>query len=98
MFALRLQRHEIDYVHDPNLQIGKLLPQNIDRSQSLQRWYVTRASHYDVGFRAIVIAGPLPDADAFAAMRHRCIDVHILKRWLFTGDDDVDVITTAQAV
>jgi hypothetical protein len=64
MLAWRLQRHQIDDVHDPYLQFGRVLAQELDRSQDLQRWHVPATGHHDIRLAASVIAGPWPDPQA----------------------------------
>ena len=98
MLARRLQLHQIDDVDDADLQIGRVLAQEIDGGQRLQRRHVAAARHHDVGLAATVVAGPLPDAEAGRAMLDRLVHRQPLRRRLLAGDDDVDVVPAAQAV
>ena len=50
MFTCRLKRHQVDHVDDANLEIGKVLPQQIDRRQSFQRRHITGARHDHIRF------------------------------------------------
>src|SRR4029450_12247635 len=64
VLARGLQRHEIDYVDDAYLQIGSVPSKEVDSGKGLQRRHVTAARHHDIGLAALVVAGPLPDAEA----------------------------------
>ena len=59
---------------------------------------VARARHDHVRLAALVVAGPVPDADALGAMLDRRIHVEKLQMRLLVGDDDVDVVGAAQAM
>ena len=64
MFARRLQRHQVDHVDHADLEFRHVAAQQLHRGQRLQRRHVAAARHHDVGLAALVVAGPLPDADA----------------------------------
>ena len=98
MLARRLQLHQIDDIDHPHLQVGRVLSQEVDGGQRLQRRYVPAASHHHVGFSATVIAGPLPDSEPGLAMLDRLVHRQPLRRRLLAGNDDVDVVPAAQAV
>src|SRR5437879_10833128 len=98
MFALGLQGHQIDDIHDADFQTGKLPAENVDRGQRLKGRNVSSASHYYIRLNSLIVAGPLPDTNSFRAMLHGRIHVEILQRGLLTGDDDVNVMAAAQAV
>ena len=55
------------------------------------------AGHHDVRV-AVVVAGPVPDADAAGAVQDRLVHRQVVERRLLAGDDDVDVVPAAQAV
>jgi len=46
----------------------------------------------------MVVAGPLPDANPFRAMRHGGVHVQPLRKGVFAGHHDVDVVSAAQTV
>ena len=98
MLALRLQRHQVDDVDDADLQLGRVPAQQVDRGQGLERRHVAAAGHHDVGLRALVVAGPLPDAEARRAVLDRLVHRQPLRRRLLARHDDVDVVAAAQAV
>ena len=75
-----------------------MLPQQVDGRQRFERGNVPRAGHDDVRFRALVIAGPVPDADSRGAMLDRGLHVQILQRGLLSSHDHVDVLPAAQAM
>ena len=68
VFGLRLQPHEVNDVHHPDFQIGQMLAHDGDGGERLQRGHVAAAGHDHVGRRALVVAGPRPDADALGAV------------------------------
>ena len=98
VFRRRLQRQQIDDVHDANPQIGNLAPQEIDGRQRLERRHVAAARHHDVGIGVVVVARPRPDPGALGAVLDRRVHVEPLRRGLLAGDDHVDVIARPQAV
>ena len=79
MLAGRLQLEEIDDVDEADLEVGELLAQQRGRRQSFLRRNVAGRGHDDVGFAGLVIAGPIPDADALGAMRDGVVHVQVLQ-------------------
>ena len=75
-----------------------MLAQDGDGGQRLQRGHVATAGHDDIGFAAGVAAGPMPDADAGGAVRHGGVHRQPLRRLIFAGDHDVDVVAAAQTM
>ena len=98
MLALRLQLHQVDDVDHPDLQIGQMLAKDRDGRQNLERRRVAAAGHHDVRLAALVVAGPLPDADAFRAMHDRRVHGQPLRQRVLAGHHHVDVVPAAQAV
>ena len=93
-----LQLHQIDHVDHPNFKIRQVLAQNGSSRQYLQCGCIAAASHHDVRFDVLVIAGPLPDANAFGAMDDGFVHVEPLREGVFARHDDVDVMPAAQAM
>jgi len=75
-----------------------MLPQNLDRSQRLQRRHVAAAGHDHIGVASLVVAGPFPDPQPGSAVLDRRIHVQPLQFRLLAGDDDIDIIVAAQAM
>ena len=98
VLALRLQLHQIDDIDHPDLQIGQMLAQNGNGGQNLQRGRVAAAGHHHVRLGVLVVAGPLPDADAFRAMHDGGVHGQPLREGVFAGHHHVDVMPAAQAV
>ena len=98
MLGPRLQLHQIDDIHHPDLQARQMLPHNGHRGKSLQRRHIATTRHDHVRRHPLVIAGPLPDADSLAAVLDRGIHRQPLRRRVFAGDDYVDVVAAAQAM
>src|ERR1051326_8162181 len=98
MFAARLESHNIDDVDDTHLQVRKALSQHLDRGECFERWNITGASHDNVWFIAVIVAGPGPDAESGGAMFDGRIHVEPLRRRLFAGDNHVHIMAAAQAV
>ena len=94
----RLQLHEIDDVDHPDLQIGQMLAQDGDGGERFQRRHVAAAGHDHVGLTALVIARPMPDADALGAVLDGGVHCQPLRRRVFAGDHDVDIVAAAQAM
>ena len=98
VLAGRLQLHQVDDVDDAHLQLRQVLAEQLHGRQRLQRGHVAAAGHHHVGLAALVVAGPLPDADAGGAVLDRLVHRQPLRRRLLAGHDHVDVIAAAQAV
>ena len=98
VLALRLQLHEVDDVDHPDLQLGQMLAHDGDGGERLQRGHVAAAGHDHVGRDALVVAGPLPDADALGAVLDGGVHRQPLRRRVLARDHDVDVMAAAQAV
>ena len=94
----RLQLHQVDDVHHSDFQGGQMLTHNGNGRQRLQRRYIAAASHDHVGRSAPVVAGPLPDADPRSAVLYGGVHFQPVRRRVFAGDHDVDVMTAAQAM
>ena len=75
-----------------------MLAQDGDGGQRLQRGHVAAAGHDHVGRDGLVVAGPLPDADALGAMLDGGVHRQPLRRRVLARDHDVDVMAAAQAV
>ena len=66
--------------------------------QSFERRYVACAGHDNVGLTALIVAGPLPDTDALAAMIDGGIHRQPLRSRMLAGHDHIDVAAAAQTV
>jgi hypothetical protein len=98
VFRAGLQSHEVDDVDDPDLQLGQVLAQYRDRAEDLKRRGVPGARHHNIGFTILVIAGPIPDPDAFRAVHDGLIHRQPLRHGVLAGDDNVDVVAAAKTV
>src|SRR5208283_3918708 len=83
---------------EANLHLWELLLQELCGGQCLLRWDIAGGSHDEVGFAALIVAGPVPDTDALGAMLDCGIHIQILKVQLLVRNDDVDVVLAAEAV
>ena len=75
-----------------------MFAKNGNGGQNLQRRRVAAAGHHHVRLGALVVAGPLPDADAFRAMHDGGIHGQPLRQGMFAGHHHVDVMPAAQAM
>ena len=98
VFALRFQLHQVHDVDDANFQVRQMLAQDGDGGERLQRGHVATAGHDHIGCSALVVAGPMPDADAFGAMLDGGVHGQPLRRLIFARDHNVDVVAAAQAM
>ena len=98
MLCAGLQFHQIDYVDHSNLKLWQMLAQDGDRGQDFERRRIPATAHDHVRLPALVITRPLPDADALRAMHRRGIHGEPLRKGVFAGYHDIDVIPAAQAV
>ena len=67
MLHLRLQRHQVDDIDHPHLEVRQMLADEVGGGQCLQGGDVPGARHHHVRL-AGVVAGPVPDPDAAGAM------------------------------
>ena len=93
-----LQRHEINNVDDPDLELWDCRSKQIDRCESLHGWHVAGAGHYDVRLTTSVVACPVPDADSRFAVANCRLDVEPLGLGLLARDDHVDIVAAAEAM
>ena len=98
MIFLGLQRHQIDDVDHPDLQIGKVLAQEAHCRKGLQRRHVAGAGHDHVRFGSLVGAAqsqmPIPAAQCFDRLVHG----QPLRGGLFARHDDIDAVPGPQDV
>ena len=85
VLALGLQLHQIDDIDYPDFQIRQMLTKDGNGGQDLQRGRVSAAGHHHVGLGVLVVAGPLPDADAFRAMHDGGVHGQPLREGVFAG-------------
>ncbi len=98
----RHQSKQVNHVHKPHLQVGKLFSQNGGRRQRFFGDNVAAAGHHHVGNiglgAAVVVAGPVPNTDALGAVGYRLRHVEVLEVVLLVGDNHIDVVHAAEAV
>jgi len=94
VLGLRLQLHQVDDVDHPDFELG----QDGNGSERLQCGHVATAGHHYIGRNGLIVAGPLPDADALGAVLDGGVLRQPLRRRVFAGDHDIDVVATTQAV
>src|SRR5690606_18426225 len=93
-----LEAHQVHHVDHTDLQVRESAQQDLHGGKGFHGGDVAGAGQYDVGFGVAVGRGPLPDADALAAVRHGVLDVEVRQAGLFAGDGHVHVLAGAQAV
>jgi len=71
VFGTGLELHEVHDVDNPDLQIGQVFLEDGHGGKDFKRGRIPAAGHDDIGPGLLVVAGPLPDADAFGAMYDR---------------------------
>ena len=98
MFRIRFQFHQIDNIDHPDFQIGQMFTKDGNSGQGFERGHVAAAGHHHVRFRALVAAGPLPDANPFGAMFNRGIHGQPLRRLVFARDHDIDIMPAPQTM
>src|SRR5260370_41899100 len=92
------QGHQGADFHDTNLEVWKVLPQEIDGRKRFERRAIAGAGHHNIRIRALIRAGPLPDSDSRRAVLYSCVDIEPLQRRLLAGDNQVHIMPAAQAV
>ena len=98
VLGLGLQAHEVDDVHDADLELGEVAAQQVHRRQRLERGHVAAAGHDHVGIRAVVVRREVPHPEAPGAVHHGLLDPEPVVLGLLAGHDDVHVVAAAQTV
>src|ERR1700756_424490 len=98
MFGTGLQFEEIDHIDESDLNVRKFFAEEGSRSEGLLSRNVPGGSHHHVRFTCLIIAGPIPDADAFGAMDDGLVHTQILQMLLLVADDYVHVVLAAEAM
>src|SRR5690606_8843500 len=98
MFLLRRHAEQVHHIDEADLQVRNIFPQQGGGGQGLLGGDIAAARHHQVGFRALVVAGPVPDADALGAVDDGGVHVEKLQVVLLVADDHIDVVVAAQAV
>lgn len=92
MFARMNQFKQVYTVDIANLEIWKVLEEEVDGCQCLMGANVTTRSHDQIGVLSNISAEFRPDADALCAVDNGSVHVEILKVILFIRNNDIDVI------
>ena len=92
------QLEEVHDVDEAHFHFGEVLAQQGGCSQGFLGHDVSAGGDDDVGLFAVVVGGPVPDADALGAVGDGGFHVEELDVVLLVGDDDVDVVGRAEAV
>lgn len=98
MLGLGLEGHEIDDIDDSDFDGGEMVAEPVHSGEGFEGGNISGASHDDIGFGILVIAGPAPDTDAGGTMFNGLVHGEPLGGGLFAGDNDIDVIAAAQAM
>jgi len=98
MLGIRLEAHEVDHVHEPDLELRQVLAEQRRRGQRLERRYVAAAGEHDVRLTGLVVRRPVPDPGAARAMNNRVLHREEGQRGLLAGDDHVHVVPAAETV
>ena len=98
VFAFRLQLHQVHNVDHANLQLGQVVPKDGNGGERFQRGYVTATGHHDVRFGCPIASRPFPDADPLGAVFYGRRHGQPLRRLVFAGDHDVDVVAAPEAM
>src|SRR5260370_20297025 len=93
-----VELEQVDHVDEKDLQVGKLLAKQLRCRKGLLGRYITGRSHDQVRLPILVVARPVPNADALGAMLDRGFHIQILKMQLLVGNDHVDIVLAPQAV
>src|SRR5579864_6090215 len=96
--ARRLELEQVDHVYETDFQIGELLAKNSGRGKSLHGDDVAGAGYHYIWLRALIVARPRPDADAFFAVFDRRVHIQVLKMRLLISDDDVHIVNAPQTM
>src|SRR6266436_2939295 len=93
MFGCGLNRHQVNYIDDSDLDIRKMLAQQVDGRKRLKCRDISGTGHHDIRVASLVVRSPLPNSDAIRAMLDGKSHVEPLERRLLSSNDDVDVVS-----
>lgn len=66
---------EVDDVDEADLEVGEEFAEESGGGEGLVRWDVAARCHDYVGLHALVVAGPVPDAETLGAVLERGVHV-----------------------
>ena len=89
---------EVDDVDEAHFHVWEVLAQEGGCGEGFLRHYISAGGDDNVGLFAVVVGGPVPDADAFGAVGDGGVHVEELDVVLLVGDDYVYVVGGAEAV
>ena len=93
MLSGRCQGEQLDHIHVPHFQLGDVLTQDFDRRKAFLGGDVTGGGQHHIRFiqvgAAVVVAGPVPDANAFRHMATGLVQCQVLQMFLLVANDDV---------
>src|ERR1035437_4848277 len=98
MFRLWLETHQVYDIDDADLHVRQILAHQVNGSERFQRRNIAAAGHDDVRLAVLIVACPVPDADAARAVQDGLLHGQPVGGGLFAGHDHVDVVAAAQAV
>jgi hypothetical protein len=75
MFRTWLQLEQVNDIDESDSEVREALPEQCARSQSFPGRDVAGCSKDNIGFVTFIIAGPIPDTNAFCAVGNRGLDV-----------------------
>ena len=79
-------------------RLGQVLAEDRNGGQRLQRGDVAATRHHHVRLAALIVAGPLPDADPFRAMLDGGVHGQPLGGIVLAANHEIDVVQAAQAM
>ena len=98
MLSCRLKLEEIDYVDETDLDLGQFCIQDGNCCKSLKGRGLTCAGKYDIGFLALIVGSPIPDADTLRAMLNCFCHGQPLRTRVLGSNDHVHIVAAADAV
>src|SRR2546428_8986947 len=90
--------HQVNHIDDADLDVWKMLAQKVYGGKCLQCWDVSGTGHDHIRLAPVVGRSPLPDSDSIRAMLDRRFHIEPLQRGLLSSNDDVDVVSAAEAM
>ncbi len=98
VLRLGLKLHEVNDVNHPDFELGQMLAHYRNGGERLKRGHIASTGHHNIRFGILIAARPLPDADAFGAVRYGGLHREPLGRRMLAGNNDVHVMAASQAM
>ena len=98
MLGMGFKLENIDHIDEADFKVREIFPEEGSCRQGFHGGYVARAGDHHVRSVSLIATGPRPDTYALGAVSDCIIHRQVLQVRLPVGNNDIDVIGTAETV